>query len=223
MQMKKLFLLIAAALFVLPQSSSAQWHAGVTVGADYNAFSREKHYMADYTFKGHGGFTFGITGQYDFNDWLGIRADLNLTQKNHQEYRELFNNVDYTVKNNYLQLPVMASFSFGGDRLRGFCNLGVYGAYWLSSNWKGSVVNIFSDLVFDIDDNMEFMSERDERWDGGFVGGIGLEYRISYDWSAQAELRHYYSLTSITKDYMQYNDPRYNSTTAFQLGVNYHF
>ena len=44
---------------------------------------------------------------------------------------------DYKYVNNYLQLPVMGSFSFGGQKVRGFFNAGIYGGYWLNSKPQG--------------------------------------------------------------------------------------
>ena len=70
---------------------------------------------------------------------------------------------------------------------------------------------------------MKFNSESDQRWDFGFLGGIGVEYRFSPHWAAQAEVRYYYDVTSTTKQYMRVKDYRYNNTTAFQLGGFYIF
>ena len=38
----------------------------------------------------------------------------------------------------------MAHFSFGGNNLRGFLNLGGYGGYWISSRIRGANIDIFS-------------------------------------------------------------------------------
>ena len=131
---------------------------------------------------------------------------------------------DYKYTNNYLQLPVMASFGFGGEKVRGFCNLGCYGGYWLNSNRKGVDTNSFTDKSYDFTEKVEFNSERDQRWDFGFVAGAGVEYRFAEHWAAQAELRYYYSTTSVQKpDYSGFKDPRYNSTLAIQAGVWYCF
>ena len=108
---------------LMPLLASAQWRVGVTAGAAYNHYSINKQYWLDYQYEGAWSPTIGVTGQYDFNSWLGVRADLSWTQKNHREYRRRLENVDYKVKNHYLLLPVMASFNFGGQKLRGFCNL----------------------------------------------------------------------------------------------------
>ncbi len=215
-------LLVAVALLTA-MTAQAQWRVGVTGGADYNVFSMDQQYMTDYKVDGRWGVTLGVTGQYDVNDWLGVRADLNWTQKNYRHSRVVYSDVNYKLTNNYLQLPVMASFRFGGERLRGFCNLGVYGAYWLNSNRKGSDWNSFANKTTEFDEKVDFYDTRDQRWDCGLVGGIGLEYLITNHWAAQAEVRYYYSTTSTTKQYMRNKDYRYNSTTAVQLGINYIF
>ena len=117
----------------------------------------------------------------------------------------------------------MASFSFGSDNLRGFCNLGVYGAYWLNSHVSGCEYNYINYVAETFSENVDFNSNRDQRWDCGFIGGIGLEYRFAPHWAAQAEARYYYSTTSTTKQYMRVKDYRYNNTTALQIGVFYLF
>ena len=203
--------------------ANAQWRVGVTAGADYNVFSIDKQYMADVLHDGRWGVTYGVTGQYNFTDWFGVRADFNLTQMNYRMHRANIEEVDLKYRNTYLQLPVMASFSFGGKKLRGFCNLGVYGGYWVHSYRSGKDMNSFTNQYFDIKGKVEFDSDRDKRWDCGLVGGVGMEYRFDRHWAAQVEVRHYYSTTSTTKQYMRNKDYRYHSTTAIQLGASYIF
>lgn len=218
--MKRLITFIA---LVLPSLAFAQWRVGVNGGATYNHSTISKHYMTDYQWKDRWGVTLGVMGQYDVNDWLGVRAELDWTQKNYRLTRQIFSNLDYKYVNNYLQLPVMASFSFGGKQLRGFCNAGVYGGYWLTSGREGMDFNNSSEKVYEFSEDIKFNSERDQRFDFGFVGGIGLEYRFCQRWAAQVEMRYYYSTVSTQKDYMRLSDPRYNSTLGVQAGLWYSF
>ena len=215
--------LLAALALMCFATASAQWRVGLTGGAAYNVFSMDKQYMADYEIDGRWGAALGVTGQYDFNSWLSVRAELNWTQKNHRRHRMVVSSMDFKYRNDYLQLPVMASFSFGGEKLRGFCNLGVYGGYWLCSHRSGSDNNFFGGYTYHFSEKLDFNSDTDQRWDCGFVGGIGLEYRFAPHWAAQAELRYYYSTTSTTKQYMRVKDYRYNNTTTLQLGAFYLF
>lgn len=218
--MKRLITFIA---LVLPSLAFAQWRVGVNGGATYNHSTISKHYMTDYQWKDRWGVSLGVMGQYDVNDWLGVRAELDWTQKNYRLTRQILSNLDYKYVNNYLQLPVMASFSFGGKQLRGFCNAGVYGGYWLTSGREGTDFNNSSEKVYEFSEDIKFNSERDQRFDFGFVGGIGLEYRFCQRWAAQVEMRYYYSTVSTQKDYMRLSDPRYNSTLGVQAGLWYSF
>ncbi|MBO4476503.1 MAG: PorT family protein [Bacteroidales bacterium] len=222
MKMKNRALLLFLAL-LMPFAAHAQWRVGVTGGADYNLYSMDKQYMTDFRIDGMWGATAGISGQYDIADWLAVRADLNWTQKNYRKHRVVLSQIDYRYRNDYLQLPVMASFSAGGTRLRGFCNLGVYAGYWLAGRLGGSDFNNFGDYVMDINESIVFNPESDQRLDFGPVGGLGLEYRLGPHWAAQAELRCYYSTVSTSRQYMRVRDYRYNTTMAAQLGVFYIF
>ena len=220
-RMRKLLITMA---LMLPVMVSAQWRAGVNVGADRNHFIIDKQFQTDYKFTDRWGVTMGVMGQYDVKDWLGVRAELNWTQKNYRLERPLMQTTDYKYTNNYLQLPVMASFGFGGERLRGLLNLGCYGGYWLNSSRKGYDFNNFTWKSYDFTEKVGFNDERDQRWDFGFVAGAGMEYRFAEHWAAQAELRYYYSTTSVQKvEYSGFKDPRYNSTLAIQAGVWYRF
>ena len=217
-------LLISMALLAIMLPAQAQWRAGVTMGADWNQYTIDKHYMTDWHYEGLWGWTLGLTGQYNVNEWLGVRADLNCTQKNHRQYRTgVMANTNYDTRNCYLQLPVMASFSFGGQKVRGFLNLGVYGGYWLSSSLDGHYYNVFSEETMSIDESADFNKDRDQRLDCGLAGGVGVEYRFAPHWAAQIETRLYYSTTSAQKDYMQLKDPKYNTTAAIQAAVYYIF
>jgi hypothetical protein len=213
--------IMAAVLNISP--AHAQWRAGVTTGGAWNHYSINKHYMDDWDYEGKWGLTIGATGQYNFYDWLAVRADFNWTQKNHRQYRHLLNSVDYDTRNDYLQLPVMASFSFGSKQVRGFLNLGAYGGYWCSSRNRGTYYDAAIDATYNIDESVEFIDERDQRWDAGLVGGIGIEYVFAKHWAAQVEARCYYSTTSIQKDYMQIKDPKYNTTIGLQAAICYIF
>ena len=221
MKTKKLILTALTLMYVM--TASAQWRVGVTGGAGYNVFSMDKQYLDDYQIEGRWGATWGISGQYDINSWLAVRADLNWTQKNYRKHRVILSEMDFKYQNDYLQLPVMASFSVGGQKLRGFCNLGVYGGYWLNSRREGSDYNNFGEYTINFSEKVEFNSDRDQRLDFGFLGGLGLEYRITPHWAAQAEVRYYYGTVSTQKQYMRLKDYRYNSTTAVQLAAYYVF
>ena len=208
---------------MLPTLVFAQWRIGANVGLSNNHPTIDKQYMTDLVYKDRCGLDFGLMGQYHFNDWLGVRAELDWTQKNYRQTRNVVDDQNYKYTNNYLLMPVMASFGFGGEKLRGFCNLGVYGGYWLNSHRKGEDFHNVSDYTYTFDEKVEFDDERDQRWDCGFVGGMGLEYRFAKRWGAQVEARYFYSTTSFRKEQPHLKDMRYHSTLCLQAGVIYFF
>lgn len=217
----KIYLLAAALL--MPLAAQAQWRVGTYMGATYNDFSMDKQYMSDFQIDGRWGTAMGVFGQYNINEWLGVRADLNLMQKNHRQHRSALKAVDYRFRNTYLQLPLMASFSFGGRELRGFCNLGVYGGYWLDEWLDGTDYYYYTNSSVPVAESMSFNAERDQRWDFGFIGGVGMEYMFAHNWSVRTEVNCYYSIVSTTKQYMRVKDYRYNTTALIQLGIVYSF
>lgn len=231
--MKQKILFAIAFLLVSLSSSAQKWRMGVTAGGDVNTYCIDTQYQYDWRYKDASGISMGIMGQYQLNDWFAVRADLNYTQKNYKQYRTGKASLEnYTHHNSYVQLPVMGNFSFGSERIRGFLNLGVYGAYWTGGSLSGTTTEIlFGDVLNDpefeasapVDQSYDFNSIRDNRIEMGAVCGLGAEYRFNKHWAVQAELRLYYSLTSTTKNYMSKKNPRYNTTMAYQLGCAYCF
>ena len=225
---------LIALVCILPLMASAQWKAGLTSGATYNLITRDNHYMTDWHYEGAAGWTAGIFGQYDLNGFLALRTEVNWTVKSYRQYRTgLLDKINYRTDNGYLQVPLMVSFSFGGEKVKGFLNLGGYGGYWVTGYNSGS----YATLVANIDEKSktlgprfvngvwgtEFLTERDNRLDLGLAGGVGASWRFHRLFSVSAEARCYYSMRSFQKDYMKIKDPRYNTTFAFQAGLCYHF
>lgn len=219
----KIFRTIAlAAVMMTTCNAMAQWRLGATVGAVNNQLKINTQHQYDWRYDKRWGVQAGVTGQYDFKDWLGVRADLTFQQRGYTQRRT---EVNYNCKyrDNYLTLPVMASFSFGGSKLRGFANVGVYGGYLLGSHCDGEVKDLVTDVKMDIDTSVELNSIRDQRWDFGYVGGIGVEYRFHSHWAAQVEGRYYYSVVSKKKQYQAMKDYQYNKPISITAGVYYIF
>lgn len=231
--MKKIFILMIAGLLSAHTSAQgsgntkaeSRWKVGVAVGYTNNSYSMNNSYQSDWQQSNRGGVAVGLTGQYNFVDWFGVRMDLQWMQRNYRNSRALV--VDkYNYTNDYLQIPLVADFSFGGKKLRGFFDAGVYGGCWLSSRVKGMGTNVFHAL----DATLEPISQsgmidgrRDNRMVFGYVGGMGLEYRFLPQWSCQVECRYFYDATSQVKQYQAIKDYRYNGTLVIQAGAAYHF
>lgn len=104
----------------------------------------------------------------------------------------------------YLSVPLFARFSFGGTKLRGFLDAGFYAGGWLSSWREGTTFASFAENseednpsgigdvegLYTYDEKFAFDSRRDNRFEGGALVGVGLEYRLTPVWAVLAECRY---------------------------------
>jgi hypothetical protein len=183
-----------------------------------------------------GGYTLAIPLQYSINSWFALYSNPGIIQKNYIYKRSgFFEGIREVHHNGYLQLPILARFSFGGQRLKGFLNLGVYGAYWAWGRISGSEPNILNpgtqtynsanpagifDVInrYDFNQSYQFNSVRDQRFEFGGILGVGVQYDFMNGFTAFIEGRKAQPITDQQKKYMSNQIPRYNSTYAFSFG-----
>jgi len=219
-----LFLLLCVAGCWHAGEAQAQWRVGASGGATYNWYSIDTQYMTDYRYEGAWGWSAAVFTQYNFLPWIGLRGEIEASERNHRFYRTGdYAGTNYTYHNTYIQIPVMTQFSFGGSMVRGFVNAGVYAGVWAASREKGSVYEPMNGRIIPVNAPYDFQSEKDQRGDFGLAGGIGIEYRPAAHWSIHAEGRCYYSFISTVKQYMRVKDYRYNTTIGMSIGFAYIF
>jgi len=218
----KVFILSLMTTLLFFPSANAQWRIGATVGVTYNKYSVDSHKNSEVHYSNAWNIpALGVMVQYDVYDWLGIRTELGWISKSHKVFIPK-NKTEYTTDNRYLQLPVMASLNIGYKKVHAFLNLGIYGAYWLDSD-KSGVEKVGTITIPKPYDN-DFNETRDQRFDFGFVGGVGIGWKFKVferNLVLQVESRIYYSTQSSQKNYMKVNDLRYNTTWALQAGLCY--
>lgn len=216
--------LLGLCLLSLPDEASAHWRVGASGGATYNWHEINTQYQTDFRYDGAWGWKAAVFTQYNFFDWLGLRVEAEVAERNHRFRRTgIYSGTNYVTHNTYLQLPVMVQFSFGGQKVRGFANVGVYAGYWATGRYNGSFYNPIMNEIYPVDEPYIFQNEKDQRGDFGLAGGLGLEYRFADHWAVHAEGRCYYSFISTVKQYMEIKDYRYNTTLGIQTGFSYIF
>ncbi|MCL7986487.1 PorT family protein [Sphingobacterium sp. lm-10] len=241
---KKLLLLLVSLSSLAAMQGYAQqqrYEIGLSAGYTRNSLTTDNGYRSFTRHYPLNGFQVAVPMQYHVYDWLGVQLDLTYIQKNYAVRRTgFFEGIESEFTNSFLQAPLMAHFSFGGEDLRGFLNLGGYAGYWVSSRIRGASADVFSagrdlgddeqlfrytDLIdlYNYDERVAFDSRRDRRLELGLLSGVGLEYRVSPSYKVFAEARYHYSLTDLQKDYMVNQIPRYNNTLGVQVGVFYGF
>ncbi len=221
--MKK-YLVLALGTILFCGGATAQWTVGVRGGWTSTTISRYNGGRMDEAYSALGGIEAGVQGSYTFNSWLAVRANLSFMQRSHRMDRNL-NYLDPVFTehiNSYLMLPVVADFSFGGERLRGHMLAGVYGGYWLHERHRGKTFWMTDYYVYfeDFDEPREFTSE-DVRTNAGTCFGAGLSYSIGDKWVVGLDAMYYYDLTSHHKGSPHLADPRYLNTLSLSLNVNY--
>lgn len=227
--MKEKGLLALLVMLLSASNLMAEWRVGATVGAVNNRLSIDTQYQYDWRYDSRWGVQAGVSGQYNFRDWLGVRANLAFQQRGYTQRRteKYATPNSYHYRDNYLVLPVMASFSFGGEKLRGFLNLGVYGGYWLNSQVHGKATNLSIESTqndpYKFDESIDLSGVQYQRWDFGGVAGVGIEYRINEHWATQIEARYNYSIISKKKQYQELKDYQYNNPVSLTVGAYYIF
>lgn len=199
---------------------SAQWSAGIYGGVDWCNRSIDRGYdYARSRFALPGGIA-GIKGQYNFTPWLGVRMDVNMQCRNFDDIYSIIQE-QYHYRNKYVDIPLMVSFSFGGERLRGYANVGGYAGVWILQTIEHKPVmdnsgqNWYSRSGF---------SMADKRFDAGLAGGLGILYRITGNLEANAECMLYYALTdSHNTGSSRFSQPFYDTVPCLCLGLTWIF
>ena len=217
-------LLFIATFILLNRMAFAQWSVGAHGGVTSTHIDRSQAGRIDENYYPLLGYDFGVTGNYSFNSWFAIRADLALMQRNHRMQRQLnYLSPVYTDHlNTYLTLPLLADFSFGIERLRGHLLLGGFAGYWLQQRVKGITYGMTDYEVFfnDFDATPSF-NDSDLRIDAGLAGGIALSYSLTAHITLSIDGLLYYDLVSHHKGYSHLQDHRYLTTSSFSLGISY--
>ena len=219
--MNKVKLFILMLFIALVTDVNAQLGIGLKGGLDFNSVTRSNSGRIDETYHSKNGLDYGLVLSYQINEWFAMRANVEMLSRSHTMKRNL-NAVKgiYTDYNNqYLTVPVMADFTFGGTKVRGHFIMGGYVSYWMSANVSGNTFDIYDDII-PFDEKMEF-NEYHNRVVAGVVAGPGLSCDLSDNITLELDALLYYDLMSYMKISKVSPDPRYNNTASLTLGVIY--
>lgn len=219
--MNKTKLLILLFFIALATNVNAQFGIGLKGGLDFNSVTRSNSGRIDETYHAKNGADYGIILSYQINEWFALRANVEMLSRSHTMKRNL-NAVKglYTdYRNQYLTVPVMADFTFGGARVRGHFMMGGYVSYWMMANVSGNTFDLYN-KIRPFNEKMEF-NEYHNRFVAGLVAGPGLSVALTEKISLELDALLYYDLVSYMKVSKVSPDPRYNNTASLTLGVIY--
>jgi hypothetical protein len=216
----------------------AQLSIGLQGGYDKNYLYTNISNLDLTTYKPAGGFTVGIPVQYQVADWFALQTGVDFVRKSYSvERSSFFDGVYQTNTNSYIQVPVIAHFMFGGEKIKGFLNLGMYGGYWAMARVKGAIPNILNPVdsvtasdnfydynnAYNYNEKYSFDSKKDNRLEFGWLAGVGMSYQLNDNYSLFIEGRYYQSVTDQQKKYMINQVPRYNQTYGISVGCMFSF
>ena len=227
----------ATMLFLLcTLRGQCQFFVGAEGGPNTNYLTTSNASEPFTNYVGMRGWNVGIPVGYQFFDWLAVQAAPTYMTRNYEIVRTgFFAGVYQKNYNNYLLLPVTVRFSFGGKALRGFVDVGGYGAYWQSSRIQGTEPNILNEVdtaynttnpsnvlgenyPYSYDEKYTFNSAKDNRMEFGVIGGAGVSYVLSQTYTFYIEGRYYRAMTDQQKQYETNQAPRYNDTYGLTVG-----
>ncbi len=200
--MKKLLCIIAVAMlgiFGVYAQEEGNIELGASVGVNLANVTTD-----DVSGDIKAGFNGAVSGEYYFSDRWGIKAKLVYDRKGWADGYLIsdFNTITATdYKLNYVTIPVMANWHFGGNR-NWYLNFGLYAGFLLNAK----------DSEFDTDLKDYFKGA-----DFGLAAGIGYKFFINDNTKIYIEYAEQAGFIDIAKG--NDGDALKNSRTAFNVGV----
>jgi len=139
--MKKFTILFVTLLFTF--STFGQWSAGARLGANFSTITG-KYSEHDENKSGWiTGMAFGAVGNYEFTEMISLNAELlyitigDKTKYNETGEKSSLSSYDYVIteRYNYLQLPILARFTFGSSIIF-YGIIGPYMGYKIGGKYK---------------------------------------------------------------------------------------
>jgi hypothetical protein len=228
---KKIFALLFVSALLCATRSSAQLYVGIEGGANRNYLITNTSDMPFFEYQPSYGYSIGVPVRYQFPSlpWFGgIQITPTYIQKNYRIQRTgYYSDMYQQTDNNFLELPVMAQFRFGGhlkkeQSLYGILNLGGSGSYWLSGHVKGRALSPMDlENYQEFDQAYAFNETKDRRVQWGGIAGVGIQYMPNKKYVISVETRYSPTFSDHQKAYSENQTPRYNDTYSVLVGVQY--
>jgi len=192
------------------------WYLGLMLGGTSNALDVRKTIFNGVWYS-YRGLNVELRAGYQFNEWFGIRSGVGMLSKNYATNLTVnLNGVGQKYQtyhqNQYLQVPLMADFSVGGEAVRIHFMAGGYAAYWLTQYRDGYIYKT-TEPHHNTGYSYQFVDGYDNRFDAGLRVGCGVEYQMLY-----AEIGFNFGITNIGKSDF---DAVRNRNLFLNVGVNF--
>lgn len=190
------------------------------VGAHAGVAMSQQSFNPSIEQKFHQGITMGVSAMWAEERHVGLRAELNLTQRGWCEDFTETPEFSYSHTLTYIELPIMTHIFFGGRKVKGFFNLGPQLCYMIGdkvdANFNVSDIAQIPGFPTANRTTEQMAMTVTNKFDYGICAGAGMELIIKRKHCITIEGRYYYGLGNIfpsaKKDY--FNASRGNAITV---------
>lgn len=202
--MKRILLIASLMLALISGNAFGQLHytSKISIGGKAGITMSKMSFTPGTKQKMLQGKTAGITMKYWEERNFGFIAEINYEQRG---WKEDFEGAPYSFERHldYIQIPILTSFFFGGNVVKGFFNAGPEVGYLIGTGYTANFD------VHNIDQYPDFPGNRmtDQLWmkpskkfDYGISGGAGIEIAIKRKNIISLEARYYFGIGNIFPD-----------------------
>jgi len=205
--MKKLLFIV---VFIFPVFCFAQTYVGLKTGYTLLSTVSFKPDIDASILTGKS-LDYGLVVKHFDDKWFGFQGEIFLTQRG---YNAPFNETNKFQRiNNYIELPIFFQIRLNIKNVHLHGNAGCYAAY-LTSAQEG--VDTTGTLVLK---KVHFNILRDNRFDYGLTGGVGISYEFKFG-VFQVEARVLYGYSDLYK-YDYPNMPQQSKAVVQNISFSY--
>ncbi len=204
---------------VTTNTSMAQLHVGVKGTGTLNMISGKvpTGSKKEMTF----GYGFGALVNYGFTRTFSIQPEVLYLQKGGRTASKTTD--DYTqLAANYLEIPILAKAQFGGEKFKGFVVLGPYASYWVGGKTRSNILGAESNERIDFDNDIDDDGFKQNRFDIGINGGLGMQYAIGRG-NIFLDARYGFGLSDMNRYKTDPDGYKKQSNRSAQLSLGYAF
>lgn len=210
--MKKFYLIVAAVMGMAVAAEAQSVSFGPRVGANFStlrAVGGEKEYREEFNDEAEyiTGTQFGAVLNIGLSQSFSIQPEVLYAQRGFEANVSLLEDdpsgdIGAKLRMNYLEVPVLAKLSFGGDKVQGFLTAGPSVSYWMSGKTTYSFAGEEEEEDYEFQDDFED-GMKENRLDFGASIGVGVAYRLGPG-ALNLDVRYGLGLSDISK----YEDDR---------------
>ncbi len=142
----------------------------------------------------------GVSIRYTEEKYFGLIAEINWSQRGWKENFEEYP-FNYSRTLTYIQVPLLTHIYFGGDKFKGFVNLGPEFGYMIgesvSANFDYKNISSVSGFPSKNRMNEQMYTEISNKFDYGISAGLGMEFIAKRRHSFLLEARYYFGIGNI--------------------------